>query len=98
MQHYKISFIVFFSLSIILPVFFPTLAQANETSDYQLFESIEAVNIEGAREALNKGANPNARDPRHKGHFKTLKSLMIMLPMQQNEKNRQMVFDIAKLL
>ena len=97
-QHCKLDPILLLSLSIILSLSFIAPAQADEKSDYKLFESIEALNIEGVREALSNGANPNARDARHAGRFTPLKSLMISLVAKRNDENRQVVLDIAKLL
>lgn len=89
---------LFLTLSILLCIACFTLAQANEASNYKLFESVDALDVEGVRKALNAGADPNARDPRHEGRRKVLEYLMMQLLVQRNERGRQGVFEIAKLL
>lgn len=62
-----------------------TLAQSNEVAIYQLFKSIEVLDVNGVREAITRGADPNARDPQHEGRFKALKFLMGSLLIQNRE-------------
>ena len=98
MKLYRMNSVLVLGLVIVLSLSFITPALADEKADYKLLESVAALNIEGVREAINEGANPNARDPRYAGRFKALKSLMVELLNERSGANKQIVFDIAKLL
>lgn len=98
MKYIKFAWLASFLLCIVVFGICLTCSQANERANYQLFKSIETLDVNGVREALNRGANPNAREPQNERHFKTLKFLMDRLLLQKNEEGWQRVYDIAKLL
>jgi len=76
---------------------FGAFAIGNEAANYELLESIQGLNINGVQEALSKGADPNFRNPKP-AHYKTLKILMIYFVVQKNERGRQKILNITKLL
>jgi len=76
---------------------FNAIAIGTEAANYKLLENIERLNVDGVREALSRGADPNARDPKP-AHFKAIQLLMIRLVRDKNEDKKERVFHIAKLL
>lgn len=76
-------------------------AGANETADRQLFQSIKSLDLEGAKQALSSGADPNALDAKYK-RWHPLGSLMMNYThgtWRDGVKNRREVgYDIATLL
>lgn len=98
-KHSRVTWLAPLILCIVVFGIYITLTQCNKKADYQLFESIHALDVGGVREALNRGANPNAREPFGRGSFTTLKSLMWTLFSSHYEETAQRrAFDIAKLL
>ena len=53
-------------------------AQANDLANYQLFKSIEALDVNGVQNALSKGADPNATHPEYDTHYKYKALNMVM--------------------
>lgn len=99
MKYFRVTWLASFLLCILILGICVTFAQSNERANYQLFKSIDALDVNGVRDALNKGANPNARDPQHEAHFKALFYLTSRFFFKKNEESaRQRAFDIAKLL
>jgi ankyrin repeat protein len=98
MKYSKVIWVASLLVCIFIFGSYVAFAQPNERANYELFKSIGALDVNGVREALNRGADPNAREPQNERHFKALKFLMDRLLLQKNEEGWRRVLDIAKLL
>jgi len=98
MIQYKFRRVALFLSCVLALGTFSAIAIGNEAANYKLFESIQALNVDGVRESLSRGADPNARDPKGKAHFKAFNVLMLYFAGQKNEDVKDTVFKIAKLL